>query len=82
VYLFNAVLKINPSKYAIKIMAAAIATLIPLFGYTVVGMVLYGGFVAGIAQFPGLLAEYAANLVIFSILIKPVEKIRRMISQK
>ncbi len=82
VYLFNAVLKINPSKYAIKIMAAAIATLIPLFGYTVVGMVLYGGFVAGIAQFPGLLAEYAANLVIFSILIKPVEKIRRMITQK
>lgn len=54
--------------------AAAISTLIPLFGYTITGGILYGGFVAGLAQFPGLFIEYIANLVIFSLLQVPVRK--------
>lgn len=60
------------------ILASAVATLIPLFGYTIVGGFLYGGFVAGLAQFPGLFLEYLANLVIFTALYKPVSKIFRL----
>lgn len=56
---------------------AAIVTLIPLFGYTIVGGVLYGGLMAGLAQFPGLLAEYAANLVLFGIVYKQAEKLKK-----
>lgn len=78
-FVFYKIIKVNTAKVSIKIIAVAISTLIPLFGYTIVGMVLYGGFVAGIAQFPGLFLEYVANLIIFSILLKPVEKIRRII---
>ena len=47
--------------------AAAISTLIPLVGYTATGMILYGGFYAGLAQAPGLIIEYAANLIIYFI---------------
>lgn len=57
------------------ILAAAIATLIPLFGYTITGGILYGGFVAGLAQFPGLFLEYVANLVLFSLIYRPFLKI-------
>ncbi len=47
------------------LIAAAIATVIPLIGYTITGMILYGSFYSGLAQVPGLIAEYAANLVIY-----------------
>lgn len=57
------------------ILAAAVSTLIPLFGYTITGGILYGGFIAGLAQFPGLFIEYLANLVLFTILYKPTVKI-------
>ena len=41
-------------------------------GYTLVGGFLYGGLVAGLAQVPGLLLEYAANAVIFAVFLKPI----------
>ena len=68
--------KLKDKKWG-TVIAAAVATLIPLFGYTIVGGVLYGSLVSGIAQFPGLLAEYAANLIIFAVLYQPVMKLRR-----
>lgn len=74
---FYQICKLKAGKFHMYIPAAAVSTLIPLFGYTLTGCVLYGGFAAGIAQFPGLLLEYAANLVIFSILCAPVGKLAR-----
>ena len=58
------------------ILGAALSTLLPLLGYTVTGMLLYGGFAAGLAQFPGLLLEYAANLALFILLSPLAERIR------
>lgn len=46
----------------------SIATLIPLLGYTVTGCIIYGSIATGIAQLPGLLIEYVANIIIFSAL--------------
>ena len=72
---FFAMLKIKiKNDYARHITAAAVSTLIPLVGYTVTGMILYGGFGAGIAQAPGLAVEYVANLVIFSIMLTQTVK--------
>ena len=66
--LFYLFIKIPIKKDFVKrLVAFAVATLIPLFGYTLTGCILYGSFVAGIAQFPGLLLEYAANLVFFAV---------------
>ena len=56
--------------------AAALSTLIPLAGYTFTGMVIYGSFYTGLAQLPGLLLEYAANLILFALAVAPVSKIR------
>ncbi len=56
--------------------AAAIVTLIPLFGYTVTGMIMYGSIFTGLSQFPGLVLEYAANLVLFSLAQVYVVKVR------
>lgn len=71
--LFYSILKmLNKSKFGVVI-AAAISTLIPLFGYTITGAILYGSLATGIAQFPGLLLEYIANLVIICLLYKPIE---------
>ena len=71
--------RLNGKKFAVVI-AAAVSTLIPLFGYTITGMILYGSVATGIAQFPGLVLEYIANLVIISVLYKPVEGIKSRIS--
>lgn len=59
------------------IVAAAFSTLIPLFGYTITGGIIYGSIYTGLAQFPGLLLEYIANLVIFSILLSPVKEMKK-----
>ena len=72
---FCAMLKLKiKNSYAKHIIAAAVSTLIPLVGYTVTGMILYGGFAAGITQAPGLVAEYFANLLIFSIMLTQTVK--------
>ncbi|MBR6005714.1 MAG: ECF transporter S component [Clostridia bacterium] len=72
---FFAMLKVKiKNDYARHITAAAVSTLIPLVGYTVTGMILYGGFAAGTAQIPGLVTEYAANLIIFSIMLTQTVK--------
>lgn len=72
--------KINRAELISAIIAMAVCTLVPLFGYTITGGILYGGFYAGLAQFPGLLLEYIANLIIFAILFTPVNKIAKLIS--
>lgn len=59
------------------IIAAAVSTLIPLFGYTITGGIIYGNIITGLAQFPGLFLEYAANLVIFSALLSPVLEMKK-----
>lgn len=48
--------------------AGIISMLIPFVGYTFTGMILYGSIASGIAQIPGLLLEYVANCVIFTII--------------
>lgn len=65
------------NKKAGYILAAAIATLVPLFGYTLTGGIIYGSIYTGLAQFPGLLLEYVANLIIFTFAYIPVLSIRK-----
>lgn len=72
--------KLLPQKKYTPVVSAAFATLIPLFGYTIAGGLIYGNIISGIAQFPGLLLEYIANLVIFAVLYKPVTNICRAYS--
>ena len=67
--------KMLPHKTYFPVVSAALATLIPLFGYTITGGLIYGSIISGIAQFPGLLLEYTANLVIFAVLYKPITKV-------
>ncbi len=69
------IVKTNPQRSATKIVAVIVSTIIPLVGYTVTGMILYGGFAAGLAQLPGLLIEYVLNAIIFIVLMKPISKI-------
>ena len=66
-----------PNKKAAIPLSMGIATLIPLFGYTLTGMVLCGSFYTGLAQFPGLLLEYAANLVLFTLAQSQIQKLAR-----
>ncbi len=55
-------------------MAFMISTLIPLFGYTITGMILYKSFMVGLSQFPGLVLEYVANGIVFYILTRRMRK--------
>lgn len=71
--------KLISSKYAVPA-AAAVSTLIPLFGYTLTGAIIYGSIITGLAQFPGLLLEYIANLVIIFLLYKPISNIPKRFS--
>ena len=57
------------------VMAAAVATLIPLIGYTIAGGLIYGNILSGLVQFPGLAVEYAANLAIFAVMHKSILKL-------
>jgi uncharacterized membrane protein len=72
--LFYALVEHWSHKKFSAVMAAAIAALIPLAGYTITGMIIYGSFYTGLAQLPGLLLEYAANLIIFALAYAPVRK--------
>ena len=63
-------------KYTVLV-ATSVSTLIPLFGYTLTGAIIYGSIITGIAQFPGLLLEYIANLVIIMALSKPVSAVAK-----
>ncbi len=69
---FYLISSIPTKKYKLYIPAVAISTLIPLFGYTLTGAFFEHSLAAGMAQFPGLLIEYAANLAIFVLLYRPV----------
>ena len=61
--------KAKPASFKRYMLASAVSTLIPLVGYTLTGCVLYGSFVGGLAQVPGLLLEYAANLILLAIVL-------------
>lgn len=63
-------------------LGAYLSMLIPFIGYSLVGMVLYGGIAAGMAQVPGLALEYVANCVIFTVMYLGVKNInfQRMIA--
>lgn len=61
-------------------LGAYISMLIPLIGYTVTGMILYGGFEAGLAQVPGLVIEYIVNAVLFTVIIGPFKRIEKVLS--
>lgn len=76
-FVFYTLLRVFGKKKAAAPLAMGIATLIPLFGYTLTGMIIYGSFYTGLAQFPGLLLEYAANLVLFTLAYAPMKKIAR-----
>jgi len=67
------------NNYLKNLFAASVSTLIPLFGYTLTGCILYG-FAAGVAQFPGLLLEYVANLAIFAALIVPLGRVKKLMN--
>lgn len=71
-----------PNKKVTIPLAMGIATLIPLFGYTLAGMVLCGSFYTGLAQFPGLLLEYAANLVLFTLAQGCVQSIAKVVERQ
>lgn len=66
-------------KYLKGLFAFVIATLIPLFGYTITGAIIYGNIATGLTQFPGLLVEYVANIVIFAVLLKPISSLSKVI---
>jgi len=67
---FYKIWAINPSSFKIRVGAIAVSTLIPLFGYTITGAIIYGSLITGLAQFPGLLLEYIANLVILVVIAR------------
>lgn len=59
-------------------LAAILSTLIPIVGYTLTGFALYG-VKAGLTQVPGLLIEYAVNLIVFLLLQKKIKGLREKI---
>lgn len=79
-WIFYVLTKKYKDKKFVAIFAVAVATLIPLFGYTLTGCFLSETFITGLAQFPGLFLEYVANLVIFAILFEPVKALRKFVS--
>jgi uncharacterized membrane protein len=61
------------------LLAAYICTLIPLFGYTITGGILYGSLYTGLAQFPGLLLEYIANAILFTAACHVVGTVKKVV---
>lgn len=74
-FLFYVILNAFKGKKFGVVVATAVSTLIPLFGYTITGGIIYNDIVAGIAQFPGLFLEYVANLIIITVLYKPITRV-------
>lgn len=74
---FYAIVKKLADKNYTIFIATAVSTLIPLFGYTLTGAIIYGSIITGIAQFPGLALEYIANLAIIMVLYKPVSSVAK-----
>lgn len=62
--------------------AALISMLIPLVGYAAAGGIIYGSAAAGLAQLPGLAAEYICNLILFFALTGSLGKRPPFYSQK
>lgn len=79
-WLFYVIVKKIKKRNIAVIIATAVSTLIPLFGYTITGAIVYGSLITGIAQFPGLLLEYIANFIIIIALFKPIESVGRRLN--
>ncbi len=77
---FYLISKIPSKKFRLYIPAVAVSTLIPLVGYTVTGCFISGSLMTGLAQFPGLLIEYVANLVIFILLYRPMLQLSKKLN--
>lgn len=74
-WIFYAFRKLSfKNSYLRDVLACAVATLIPLFGYTIVGGILYGSIYTGLAQFPGLFLEYVANLILFAVILGALKR--------
>lgn len=78
--LFNLLYKPGKHKFGRAILASIIALLIPVVGYTLSGCFIYNSFATGLVQLPGLLVEYAVNLVMFIVLLKPVLNIHKRLN--
>ena len=65
-----------------QIPAVWISLLIPLFGYTLTGGLLYGGLAASLAQLPGLLAEYAAGGACVTVALASGKRLPHMAAGK
>lgn len=74
-FLFYLIYSKRGQTFITAIIATAVSTLVPLFGYTLTGAILYGGLAAGLAQFPGLFLEYIANIIVFALLYKPIRRL-------
>lgn len=60
---------IKKGDYVRYIFAAVVSMLIPFAGYTFTGALIYGSLETGLLQVPGLAIEYAANVVLFIVLL-------------
>lgn len=66
----------NTKNKSVRVLVACyISTLIPLFGYTLTGGIIYGNMLTGLAQFPGLFLEYVANAVLFTLAYQFLKKL-------
>ena len=62
-------------RYGKLLVASIISMLIPFVGYTLSGCIIYGNFLTGLTQAPGLFIEYVANIALFAIIILATRKI-------
>lgn len=74
---FYMICRSGAGRKGIRMIAAAVSTIIPLVGYTLTGALIYGSLITGLAQFPGLLVEYVANLILFSVIAVPTARLAR-----
>lgn len=73
---FYGLMKLPIKIRTVKLLVASIISmLIPLFGYTFSGCIIYGNFITGLTQAPGLFIEYVANVALFAIIILATKKI-------
>ena len=52
--------------------SCALDLLVPVVGYTLTGMLIYGSFATGLMQLPGLLMEWGCNFFVFVIAARAV----------
>ncbi|MCF0259485.1 MAG: ECF transporter S component [Erysipelotrichaceae bacterium] len=74
-FVFYWMMKRKGENSSLKLFLAALVSMaVPVIGYTITGGLIYGGLMAGMAQLPGLLVEYAGNVLIFVLMARAVQK--------